>query len=274
MRVRHVLLIVGLALMGQGAGQTASIPRNLSIDPSHFDRYTDGMARHIRDGRLADDAWAEASNIGGPYSKHYARGFREGFIDFLNDGGHVSLGDVPLVPPRSYWRVFYQSPEGNLAIRDWYDGWRHGVAMARQSGYRDLTVLPTTVPVLDDGGKDGVSREPRRPEPPAPLPQPKEEPTVPPVVEPEMPTRPPVADPPKPSDTPTRPPVIDPPKPTDVPPRPPVSDPPRPPVGTPPRPPVTDPPKPSDVPPRPPVSDPPKPPTEDELRTLIGPEPR
>jgi len=225
MGVRHTLGILGLALLCQGCGLTATITRNLVVDPIHFDRFTDGFARNIRDNRLADDAWEQAASIGGPYSRHYARGFKEGYVDYLSNGGHESYSDVPLLPPRSYWRVYYQSPEGNEAIQDWFAGWRHGVAMAKQSGYRNYVVVPTTMPPEDSGRKDGL---PPKPRPTEEKPKPSEpKPTEP---KPEAPK----PEAPKPGEAPQRPTLTDPPKPppADVPKRPTLEDPPKPPTPT------------------------------------------
>ena len=245
MGVRHTLGILGLALLCQGCGLTATITRNLVIDPAHFDRFTDGFARKIRDTRLADEAWEQAAGVGGPYSKHYARGFKEAYIDFMSNGGHESYSDVPLLPPRSYWRVFYQSPEGNEAIQDWFAGWRHGVAMAKQSGYRNYVILPTTMPPEETGRKDGAPPRPRPPEAAPKAPEPKPEAPKPEAPKPEEgPKRPALTEPPKPppSDAPKRPTLDEPPKPPA----------PTPPPPTPPRPVLPEPTKPGGDGPKPP----------------------
>src|SRR5256885_13183468 len=39
----------------------------------------------------------------------------------------------PPLPPRSYWKTQYESPEGREAVRDWFAGFRFGVAADRKS---------------------------------------------------------------------------------------------------------------------------------------------
>lgn len=245
MGVRHCLGLIGLTLLCQGCGLAINVTRNLVVDPAHFDRFTDHFARKIRDNRLADDAWEQASSIGGPYSRHYARGFKEGFVDYLSEGGHPSYSDVPLLPPRRYWRFYYQSPEGNEAIQDWFAGWRHGVAMAKQSGYRNFVVLPTTLPAEDSARKDGT--------PPKPPITSEGKPETKPESKPETKPAPPPEEKPKPEEVPQRPKITEPPG--EAPPRPKLVDPP----------PASSPPKPDA-----PKPDAPKPPAEDPGTLLLS----
>jgi hypothetical protein len=65
----------------------------------------------------------------------YAMGFRDGFVDFVYAGG---TGEPPPVPPRHYWNAMLRSPEGKQRANQWFDGYRHGAAVARDGGYRDL----------------------------------------------------------------------------------------------------------------------------------------
>ncbi|HMO36355.1 MAG TPA: hypothetical protein PKA06_09950, partial [Gemmatales bacterium] len=144
MRVRHLLLAAFLlgSLLQTGCGLGKQLSTNLIFDPLKWDRYSDGIARHIRDKNLAEEAWDEiCSRDGDVYSRHYRRGFFDGFQDYLDSGG---TGDPPTLPPRSYWRIYYQTPEGYEAIQDWFEGWRHGASVARASGIRDYITVPVS----------------------------------------------------------------------------------------------------------------------------------
>lgn len=136
-----LLVAVALSLLSTtGCGLSKQLYTNLITDPLQWDRYSDGVARHVRDKSLAEDAWDEVCNRDGDvYSRHYKRGFFDGFQDYLNLGG---TGDPPTLPPRSYWRIYYQNPEGHEAIQDWFEGFRHGANIARASGVRDFVTLP------------------------------------------------------------------------------------------------------------------------------------
>lgn len=74
------------------------------------------------------------------FSKDYADGFKEGFVDYLEFGG---AGQPPYLPPKQYWGPHYRTPDGHRAIEDWYAGFAHGASMAQQSGYRDYVTLPS-----------------------------------------------------------------------------------------------------------------------------------
>src|SRR5207253_39443 len=50
----------------------------------------------------------------------------------------------PPLPPACYRAVRYQTPEGYRAIEDWFGGFRHGVAAAREGGYRDYVTGPSS----------------------------------------------------------------------------------------------------------------------------------
>jgi hypothetical protein len=192
MRVRRssILWAAGmLAVVAQtGCEPARAITSNLILDPLKWDRYSDGIGRHIRDASLAEEAWEEVCvRDGDAYSRHYRRGFLEGFRDYMNMGG---TGDPPTLPPRSYWRIYYQSPEGHDAIQDWFDGFRHGSSVAKASGIRDYVTVPvSSVPPSEN--QTEVSDEPPRKEPektPAPgvvvPPDNKEGPKKPPVITP------------------------------------------------------------------------------------------
>ena len=72
----------------------------------------------------------------------YIMGFRDGFVDFVWAGG---TGEPPPVPPRQYWNVMLRSPDGKARANLWFDGYRHGTAVARDGGYRDLGTVESSL---------------------------------------------------------------------------------------------------------------------------------
>jgi len=89
---------------------------------------------------IAQKAWLEIQN-GDPqaYSPDYAAGFECGFVEYVDRGGN---GEPPAVPPQHYERGVLRSPEGQAKIEDWYNGYRHGAATARESGLREKVIIP------------------------------------------------------------------------------------------------------------------------------------
>ncbi|HEX2473432.1 MAG TPA: hypothetical protein VHK01_01725, partial [Lacipirellulaceae bacterium] len=81
---------------------------------------------------LAEEASRCPDLFGDP---DYIMGFRDGFVDFVWAGG---TGEPPPIPPRQFWNVMLRSPNGKARANLWFDGYRHGAAVARDGGYRDL----------------------------------------------------------------------------------------------------------------------------------------
>jgi len=144
MRARRYSIQLGAFLLAvslqTGCGVGKQLAENVVIHPLEWNRYSDSLGRHLRDKTLAEEAWDEVcSRDGDVYSRHYRRGFFDGFEDYLDKGG---TGEPPVAPPRTYWRVYYQNAEGHEAIQDWFEGFRHGASVARASGVRDFVVIP------------------------------------------------------------------------------------------------------------------------------------
>lgn len=155
--VRSGVYLGFLLLPGCSVGE--KLVNNVIVEPAHYNRWTDRVGRCLRDKSLAEEAWDEVcARDGEAYSRHYYRGFVEGFHDYLDSGG---TGDPPSLPPRSYWRVYYQSPEGHQAIEDWFAGFRHGAAVAKASGVRNLVTVPvSSIPpseISDTSGSGGTN---------------------------------------------------------------------------------------------------------------------
>jgi hypothetical protein len=114
------------------------------------------------------------------YSKDYAHGFKDGFAEYLYRGGD---GEPPLVAPLRYRDTRYQNEQGYHAVQDWFAGYRHGAAMARDSGARKWITGPSSLQM----GVDGIHVHEEPPQAdgplpekltPIPLPQPKVVPKV------------------------------------------------------------------------------------------------
>jgi hypothetical protein len=116
--------------------------RNLAYESA---LQTDNVLTCLRNRRLANEAWTQAQGAdpGHGYSKDYARGFTDGFADYLDTGG---CGGPPPLPARRYWLLHYRTPQGHAAINDWFAGFQHGVAAAQESGYRRWVTVPSPAP--------------------------------------------------------------------------------------------------------------------------------
>ena len=90
-----------------------------------------------------DKAWDEyLSHCSHPPSRHFRNGFEDAF-DEIADGGN---GVIPPIPPKKYWNTYYRSPEGKVFARQWFNGYRIGVEMARVAGLDKMNQIATSVP--------------------------------------------------------------------------------------------------------------------------------
>ena len=136
---KRVLLLLGLCALGTGCGHEAPYVRNLAYEGA---RVTDDLVLCVRTWSQAHAAWADVQRTH-PHlaqSHSYKCGFKEGYEDYLDSG---PLGGPPPLPPRRYWNTLWKTPEGQLAISDWYAGFRHGMATAAASGQRELITVPS-----------------------------------------------------------------------------------------------------------------------------------
>ena len=60
----------------------------------------------------------------------YGRGWKQGYYSMAMGGA----GKAPTLPPTRYWSPRYQSPEGQAAVADWYEGFQHGTIVADMRG--------------------------------------------------------------------------------------------------------------------------------------------
>jgi hypothetical protein len=143
MRMRIALGILGPCLTGIGCGPFALATRTLIIEPIQYCKTVDDISERRRDYKLAEEAWQVVAqgNPGHPFSPDYVSGFENGFADYLYAGG---TGEPPPLPPRQYWRITYETPQGHEAMQDWFAGFRLGAAVARQSGFREGVTIPSS----------------------------------------------------------------------------------------------------------------------------------
>jgi hypothetical protein len=131
--------------------------RTLITEPSEYSWKHD-RARSLKAYRQwADEAWAAESGscpeVAG--DDDYALGFKDGFVDLVYAGGD---GQPPPVPPRQFWNVAWRNPPGNAAAANWFAGYRHGAYVAREGGYRENGIVPSSYRV-----SGGYSAEPYAP---------------------------------------------------------------------------------------------------------------
>ena len=181
MRTRFAIGILGLCALAQGCGPITLATRTLVTEPVHYCTTKDNISEWHRNYKLAETAWAEiekahrghvrgadcnhgfsygrgdylnpSETVESPpprYSADYAKGFKDGFADYLYAGG---TGEPPPLPPRHYWKMRYETPEGHRAMEDWFAGFRHGAGVAQASGYREWVTLPSSLPPADVPGQ-------------------------------------------------------------------------------------------------------------------------
>jgi hypothetical protein len=146
MRPITLLAAVVLGVGGAGCGTFwENTCRNLREAPIYG---LNECRVEARNARLARQAWdsLRRSHPEEAYSSDFGDGFQDGYADYLESGGS---GQPPAVPPFRYRLARYQTPAGYRAIEDWYAGFRAGAAAAKDSGLRELFVLPLSAPPIN-----------------------------------------------------------------------------------------------------------------------------
>lgn len=156
------LWIIGFCTVLMGCSLVENGYRTLFCEPWEFCGDANEHHAHARHLRMACDAWRDVQqcNEGQPFSRDYAIGFKDGYTDYLDAGGN---GEPPPLPPRTYWTEHYETPEGHQAIQDWFAGFRHGAAVARQSGCRHFATVPSSVPGCPYPAMESVPPPPTEP---------------------------------------------------------------------------------------------------------------
>src|SRR5262249_47911814 len=132
MKMPALWAITILCLLDAGCSMYRSVARIAVQVP--LQQMDECLGEH-RNEMLAKMAWNQHNRE--TREEHHSADYRDGFIagyaDFLEWGGN---GTPPAVPPFHYWLLHGQSPEGHQAAEDWFAGFRHGAAVAHQSGVR------------------------------------------------------------------------------------------------------------------------------------------
>jgi len=115
--------------------------RTTHVEPRFFEYIKSDRIAQREARLLADQAWAEVMHTVPVVTPDYQNGFTEGFADYLYRGGS---GEIPLVPPRGYWKLRFLNPRGKMAIEEWYAGFKHGVQDCQTRGIREMWVVPTS----------------------------------------------------------------------------------------------------------------------------------
>jgi hypothetical protein len=136
---RGVAFIVLLLspLSGGCAGLFHIGTRNLLYE-AHLEK--DSLIEQHYFRHLAQQAWAENQQNcpGKHFAPDYECGFKDGFVDYLYAGGN---GEPPALLPKRYLRYHEQRNRGCQGLMDWYTGFRHGAAVAHDSGLRKSFVI-------------------------------------------------------------------------------------------------------------------------------------
>jgi hypothetical protein len=142
MKAHRLLCVLVLAGLNAGCSYLHFSVRNLVESPL---KAVDECCAVRRFTGWAKDAWRheQKANPEHHFSDDYARGFIDGYVDYLDAGG---TGEPPALPPDCYQCSRYETPAGQAAILDWFAGFRHGSSVARASGKRELVVLPIGLP--------------------------------------------------------------------------------------------------------------------------------
>jgi hypothetical protein len=137
MKLDRRLFLVAVLLLQPGCGFFCYSIQNLIEAPVDA---KDECVMHYRFSAMAEDAWKQVpcADPSLPYSRHYARGFKAGYVGYLEGGGSV---EPPAEPPWIYRTSHFETPEGVEAINDWFAGYRHGALAAQASGYREEAVI-------------------------------------------------------------------------------------------------------------------------------------
>lgn len=119
-----------LLLVGGSSVFVGCVPLRGLKDQFHYTNSIYEASNQIHNRLRADRVWRRESRAYSdePHFKDFGAGFRQGYFD-------VACGEngcPPPLPPRTYWRRHYETPEGQEQIAAWYAGYPHGVRAAEQ----------------------------------------------------------------------------------------------------------------------------------------------
>jgi hypothetical protein len=143
MRKAFTVFVLTAALLSPGCALFADAT-DLLVYKAH--QCVDDFWERRRNRHWAEEAWNEECcqmRVTAHTSMDdYAEGFKAGFTHYVYQGGS---GEPPLVPPPHYRGLEYQTPLGYATVQDWFNGYRHGGAVAREGGYRQYVIGPTSL---------------------------------------------------------------------------------------------------------------------------------
>lgn len=104
----------------------------------------DELAIQAHNKYLANMAWKACHHVYDdlPCKEDFESGFKKGYLDRASGLN----GCPPALPPRRYWKAKNMGMNGADRTNTWFDGYRHGVAVAEQDGVADLSRITTSVP--------------------------------------------------------------------------------------------------------------------------------
>jgi hypothetical protein len=131
------------------------VERTIHWEPSAFWWKSDRERSRATYRVWAEEAWSQ-DGVGcvadGCSGRDYKAGFMDGFVDFVFAGG---TGEPPPLPPRTFWNLDLRLPAGRERANQWFAGYRHGSRVARESGYRALAQVQSSLcgpPVISPYG--------------------------------------------------------------------------------------------------------------------------
>ena len=141
MRPSYALWLLGMSMAGSGCALVEDGTRNVCLaisTPIEIHR------EKARNEKWAEAAWQNVCMKDGPttHAADFARGFKDGFAEYLFRGGN---SEPPLVAPLRYRHIRYQTGHGYQAIQDWFAGFRTGASAARDSGARRWITGPSSL---------------------------------------------------------------------------------------------------------------------------------
>ncbi len=144
---RRAVSLVVLTLTAGGCQFPQYIVHNLRFESA---RCVDECKEDHSIDNMAADAWMRLGNDPSGrwnHSDDFHEGFLAGFTYFVKRGGD---GEPPPVPPSSYWKESYRSPEGHACVENWFAGYRLGTQVARDGRYRERQVVTVSRPLYED----------------------------------------------------------------------------------------------------------------------------
>jgi hypothetical protein len=120
------------------------VERTIKWEPSAYWWKSDSERSRATYLVWAKEAWAQegegcASASSGP---DFKAGFLDGFVDYVYAGG---TGEPPPLPPRPFWNMDLRLPAGRERANQWFAGYREGARVARDSGYRALAQVQSSL---------------------------------------------------------------------------------------------------------------------------------